>query len=124
MNLAENLQKLRKQAGLSQEELAEECQVSRQAVAKWESEESVPALEKLISLADFFGVTLDELVGYDDDFQLAAKFLKRYIAGNFKLGEEDESLSVAVRFFDFLEKYGVSAEDKVKGLKEVFLGEK
>lgn len=46
--LAENLQLLRKENGWSQEELAEKCQVSRQAIAKWESGESVPVLEKLI----------------------------------------------------------------------------
>ena len=56
MNLAENLQMLRKEKGLSQENLAERCQVSRQAIAKWESSESVPNIEKLCFLADFYDV--------------------------------------------------------------------
>ena len=63
MMLAENLQILRKQNGLSQEELAEKCQVSRQAIAKWESGESVPTIEKLIYLAGLYEVTLYGLGG-------------------------------------------------------------
>lgn len=48
MMLAENLQLFRKEKMWSQEELAEKCRVSRQAIEKWESGESVPSLEKLI----------------------------------------------------------------------------
>jgi len=44
MNFSDKLQKLRKQKGLSQEELAEECGVSRQAISKWESDQSMPEL--------------------------------------------------------------------------------
>ena len=48
MMLAENLQVLRKQNNLSQEELAEKCQVSRQAIAKWESgEQTIEGLKKI-----------------------------------------------------------------------------
>lgn len=62
MKLQENLMRLRKQKGLSQEELAYQLGVSRQAVSKWESGTSIPELERLIELADLFDVTLDELV--------------------------------------------------------------
>ena len=60
MKLADNLQIQRKKMGFSQEELAEKCQISRQAIAKWESGESVPTIEKLIFLADLYDLTLDE----------------------------------------------------------------
>ena len=50
MKLGENLQAYRKKAGLSQEEFAEKCEVSRQVIAKWESGESVPTIDKLFSL--------------------------------------------------------------------------
>lgn len=63
MRLAENMQILRKREGLSQEELAEKCQVSRQAVTKWEMGESTPSLDKLVCLADLYNVSLDEIVG-------------------------------------------------------------
>lgn len=61
MTLAEGIFALRTQMGLSQEELAEQLGVSRQSVSKWETDQSVPDLDKLIKLADLFGVTLDEL---------------------------------------------------------------
>mgnify|MGYP001852682772 CR=1 FL=1 len=54
MKLSERIQHLRKSRGMSQEELAEKIGVSRQAVSKWESEQSMPDLEKVILLSDFF----------------------------------------------------------------------
>ena len=62
MKLSERIQHLRKSRGMSQEELAEKIGVSRQAVSKWESEQSMPDLEKVILLSDFFGVTTDYLL--------------------------------------------------------------
>ncbi len=63
--LAENIYQLRKKARLSQEQLAERLQVSRQAVSKWESGASVPESEKLVAISRFFQVSLDELMGED-----------------------------------------------------------
>lgn len=63
MNLNENIQRLRRQAGLSQEALAEKLGVSRQAVSKWESGAALPELEKLADMARLFSIRLDELVG-------------------------------------------------------------
>lgn len=62
MKLSERIQHLRKSRGMSQEELAEKIGVSRQAVSKWESEQSMPDLEKVILLSGFFGVTTDYLL--------------------------------------------------------------
>ena len=62
MNLADRLQSLRKAKGISQEELAEHVGVSRQAVSKWESGQSTPDLEKIITMSDFFEVTTDYLL--------------------------------------------------------------
>ncbi|MCI8361183.1 MAG: helix-turn-helix transcriptional regulator [Clostridiales bacterium] len=62
MNLANRIQRLRKARGISQEELAEGLGVSRQAVSKWESEQSMPELDKAIQLSEFFGVTTDFLL--------------------------------------------------------------
>ena len=61
-NIAERIQKLRKEKGLSQEELAEVVNVSRQAVSKWESEQSLPDIDKIIALAEYFGVSTDYLL--------------------------------------------------------------
>ncbi len=62
MNTAQRLQQLRKEKGLSQEELAERLGVSRQAVSKWESGQSVPDVEKIVAVSELFGVTTDWLL--------------------------------------------------------------
>ena len=62
MVFSNKLYSLRKQRGLSQDELGSRLNVSRQTVSKWELGETTPELEKLIALSDFFEVSLDELV--------------------------------------------------------------
>ena len=62
MEFNNKLYELRKQKGLSQEELASRLNVSRQTVSKWEVGDSTPDMEKLIAMSDLFGVSLDELV--------------------------------------------------------------
>ena len=62
MTLADRIQQLRKQKGISQEELADRVGVSRQAVSKWESEQSTPDLDKILLLSDYFEVTTDYLL--------------------------------------------------------------
>ena len=61
--LSETIYRLRRRAGLSQEQLAETIGVSRQAISKWESGTSTPELDKLLALSECFHVTLDELTG-------------------------------------------------------------
>ena len=63
--LSEKLYKLRKNSGLSQEQLAEQLNVSRQAISKWEQGTAVPESEKLISISNYFGVTVDYLLKED-----------------------------------------------------------
>ena len=63
----ENLVNLRKLKQMTQEEVAEEIGVTRQALAKWESGETVPDLEKSRLLAELFGVSLDDLANYEPD---------------------------------------------------------
>lgn len=65
--LSEKLYKLRKESGLSQEQLAEQLKVSRQAISKWESGNAVPESEKLISISKYFGVSLDYLLKDEDE---------------------------------------------------------
>ena len=62
MSLSENLQNLRKIKNMSQEELAEKLNVSRQAVSKWESGSGYPETEKIISICEIFECSMDELV--------------------------------------------------------------
>lgn len=62
MNMADRIQSLRKAKGFSQEELADKIGVSRQAVSKWESEQSTPDIEKIIVMSDLFEVTTDYIL--------------------------------------------------------------
>ena len=62
MKLGNRLYELRKQKGLSQEELAGQLDVTRQTVSKWEVGDSNPDLDKLIQLGELFEMPLDELV--------------------------------------------------------------
>lgn len=62
MTLAEKIAALRKQQGWSQETFAEKMDVTRQAVSKWESAQSVPDIDKLIKISNLFGVTTDYLL--------------------------------------------------------------
>ena len=62
MTFGEKLQALRQKAGMSQDALAEKLNVSRQAVSRWERDETMPETDKVIALADLFGVTTDYLL--------------------------------------------------------------
>ena len=62
-----NLRKLRKSARLTQEQVAEKLNVSRQSVAKWESGDALPDIDNCIMLAKLYNVTIDDLVGYAKD---------------------------------------------------------
>ncbi len=62
MTLGERIYQYRTERGLSQLEVAEQLDVSRQSVSKWETDGAVPDLDKLVKLSGLFGVTMDELV--------------------------------------------------------------
>ena len=62
MKLSEKIQFLRKEHGLTQEQLAEQCNVSRQAITKWESDIAIPETDKIIFLSRLFKVSIDELL--------------------------------------------------------------
>lgn len=66
MSFSEKLIKLRKQHGFSQEELGYKLNVTRQTVSKWELGQTVPEMNKLISLSQIYGISLDELTNEDE----------------------------------------------------------
>ena len=84
MEFNEKLQELRNKKGLTQEELASALFVSRTAVSKWESGRGYPSIESLKAIANFFGITVDDLLKSEELLTLA---------------EEDNKLKQK-RFFD------------------------
>ncbi|WP_066828726.1 helix-turn-helix transcriptional regulator [Collinsella ihumii] len=69
VQIAQRLAELRRAKGYSQEALANELGLSRQAVSKWERAESSPDTENLIALARLYGVSLDDLLNVDKDIE-------------------------------------------------------
>lgn len=77
MELNEKLQELRKQKGLTQEELAAALYVSRTAISKWESGRGYPSIDSLKAIAAFFGVTIDMLLSGDELLTIAEEDTKQ-----------------------------------------------
>lgn len=65
MNFGENFKNIRKQCGLSQQEVADKLQIKQSSVSDWENDVSRPDYEKLIALAELYDVTLYELLVID-----------------------------------------------------------
>ena len=74
VEIAQRLAEMRRNKGYSQEELAENLGLSRQAVSKWERAESSPDTGNLIALAKLYGITLDELLRVDEDIADDVRF--------------------------------------------------
>ena len=91
---SDNLLQLRKYNRMTQEDLADKVGVSRQAVAKWESGESVPDLDRCRLLADIFGVSLDDLATYEkndsENLGLQCPPKGKYIFGVVTVGEKGQ----------------------------------
>ncbi len=89
---SENLIQLRKLNQMTQEELAEKVGVSRQAVAKWESGESIPDIEKSRLLAETFGVSLDDLVNFEssENMGLAVGPKGKHLFGLVTVGDKGQ----------------------------------
>lgn len=102
MNLGQNIYRLRTEKNLSQGDLADALDVSRQSVSKWENNSAVPELDKLMKMASIFGITLDELVGNTAE-QTQNPWNKPASAPSFaKLSEDIPETSGTVPGFIFL----------------------
>lgn len=93
MSLGERIQMLRKEKKMSQNDLAEKLDVSRQSVSKWETDTAKPELQKLILMAELFQVSLDELVSSEISEGNERDIDKRH---------EDDSVESSERGFTFM----------------------
>ena len=99
MEFNEKLQELRKQKGLTQEELAESLFVSRTAISKWESGRGYPNIDSLKAIAKFFSVTIDELLSGEEVLTIAEEDQKQKESHLRDLVFGLLDLSVAMLFF-------------------------
>ncbi|MBS6181695.1 helix-turn-helix domain-containing protein [[Clostridium] innocuum] len=99
MKFGEKLQKLRKEKGMSQEELAMRLHVSRQAVSKWENDQGYPETEKMLMLGNIFSVTMDYLLkdeGGEQQTQEQGYYASRECVQGYLLQEKRTTLRIAV----------------------------
>ncbi len=75
MTFAEKLKSIRKQAGMSQERLAEKLGVSRQAVTKWETDTGIPDIENMMAISALFDISVDELLSNEKGAKKPADYL-------------------------------------------------
>lgn len=66
MNIGQRIYKIRQQKNITQEQLAKDLAISRQAVSKWESGKAIPDIENLMYISSLYDVSLDELIKGDD----------------------------------------------------------
>lgn len=106
MILADKIIRQRKKNGWSQEELAEKMEVSRQAVSKWESAQTIPDLEKILKLGNLFGVTTDYLLKdemedeeFSDDNKPSVKRITLTQANDYLEWRKAASVRIAVGVF-------------------------
>ena len=76
MTIGEKITKLRIAANISQEKLAEQMEVSRQSVSKWEMDQALPQIEKVLQLCELFDITTDELL--QDKIRLQCYYYKKW----------------------------------------------
>ncbi len=121
MEFYEKLQELRKQKGLTQEELAQCLFVSRTAISKWESGRGYPSIDSLKAIAKFFSVTIDELLSGEEVLTIAKEDQKQTEAylRDMVFGLLD--LSAAIVFFVPL--FGQKADGYVQAVSLLLLSE-
>src|SRR5690625_2151420 len=114
MKIGEQIRVLRKSQNLSQEQLGEKQNVSRQAVYKWESDKGYPDIQNLITLSELFDISIDELIKKDKVYQQRIK-VKGGIISNRRLLSSLNYFSVffAPFFFPFITM--LVGETDVKG---------
>ena len=114
MKFGENLQKLRKERNISQEQLAEQIGVTRQSVSKWESNMSYPEMDKLIAICKIFNCDLDVLVNKDISEEQSKKEASSIVKNIFK--ETMSYIEKTVRLFE-----QKSVKEIIKIIAQIFL---
>ena len=115
--IGDNIKFYRKKNQLTQDDIAEACNVTRQTVSKWENGETIPDIEKCDRLASFYGIKLDALMHYDEkvgNTKMAPPPEGKFLWGTVKLGNRGQIVIPK----EAREKYGLQ-----EGSRLVVLGD-
>lgn len=121
MEFYQRLQELRKQSGLTQEELADKLFVSRTAISKWESGRGYPNIDSLKAIAKFFSVTVDELLSSNEAICLAEEENKQKASSFIDLLYGLLDISIALLLF--LPLFGVTVNGKVQSVSLIAMSQ-
>lgn len=134
MTVGENIQKFRKNLGLSQEELGQKLLVSRQTISLWEKDQTMPTIDNLMRLKEVFDVSVDEILGFENKREVSAEEPNEVYRFNFTQTELNEIyrmqrksvyrkpvLVVLILIFLVIFYLGSSASDMLIGLTCGFL---
>lgn len=112
MSIGNNIRQLRLNRGITQEQLAEQLHISGQAVSKWENQTALPDISCLPLLADFFGVSIDELMDYKLNALTSKERFVKFMAGNGILEFRDCTLKsgAAASYYINSEKFVTNAQ--------------
>ncbi len=113
MEIAKKICMLRNQMNLSQADLADRLQVSRQTVSKWETDVSHPDITKLIALSDLFNVSIDYLVREDETVQQSAN-LDRLVLRF--LGSAQDMEKISSELVDIMRDGIIDADERTRML--------
>ena len=112
MTIGNNIKRLRQNKGVTQEQLGVVLGVSSQAVSKWENESALPDISILPRLADYFGVSIDELMGYKLNALTYKEQFVKFMLGNgiLQTGEFDLKNGQRKTYYLDAEKFTTSAQ--------------
>lgn len=110
MSFAEKLKNIRKQYGMSQEQLAEKIGVSRQAITKWETDGGMPDIENLLSIASLFNTIVDDLLSGEKSTRASTDFFHESVTGYDIDGKKHFDINVGGAY---LLKLSSSASEKI-----------
>ena len=112
MTIGSNIKRLRQNKGVTQELLGEVLGISGQAVSKWENESALPDIMILPKLADYFGISIDELMGYKLNALTYKEQFVKFMLGNgiLQLGEFELKSGQKKRYYLNTEKFTTNAQ--------------
>ncbi len=124
MSIGEKILQLRTHAGISQEQLAENLDVSRQSVSKWEMDQALPQIDKVLQICELFGISCDQLLKDKCEISTGVRKKNKYFGTDGFRGEANMNLTSmhAYKVGRFLGWYYSSISDKAGYRPKVVIG--